>query len=198
MLLNHIKSKKDIDIGFRAISSSDIAMQQDNTFTWKLAARSSPEVPRYLLLAFQTGKSGNQEQNPALFDNLNLTNLRVQLNEKQYPSTEYTAHFGEHKFSRIYMDAMAFKNKFYEVQSTEKEITSASGMNPIEFRDFFPVFVIDMSKQVERVKHSLSEVTIEARFSAAVPANTRAYAVLISDKFMKLESDGHRMVLIQK
>ena len=30
----------------------------------------------------------------------------------------------------------------------------------------------------------------------AVPANTRAYAVLVSDRFMKLESTGDNMILI--
>ena len=93
---------------------------------------------------------------------------------------------------------MTFKNKHFEIQSTEKDITSAPRLNPIEFRDLFPVFVVDMSKQIERVKHSLSEVTIYARFSVTVPANTRAYAVLIGDTFMKLESNRHRMVLVRK
>ena len=196
MLLKYKTDKKAIDIAFREISSTDIAVQQDNSFTWKLASRASPEVPRYLLLGFQTGKENDQVQNPALFDHLNLTNLYVKLNGKQYPSSEYTAHFGRNEFSRIYTDAMSFKNKFYEVQSTEKEITSAPGLNPIEFKTLFPIYVIDMSKQLARVKYSTSDLTIYARFSAAVPANTRAYAVLVSDRFMKLESTVDSVILI--
>ena len=91
---------------------------------------------------------------------------------------------------------MKFKDKFYNVESTEKEITSAPGINPIEYRTLFPIFVVDLSKQAEQVKHTLSEITVHARFSQNVPGNTRAFAVLISDKFMKLESDGNRLVLV--
>ena len=81
------------------------------------------------------------------------------------------------------MDAMNFKSKFFYVESTEKEIT--------------PVFVVDVSKQVEKVKHTLSEVTIHAEFGTAVPANTRVFCALISHRFIKLESDGNRLALIQ-
>ena len=196
-LLKHINSKKDIDIGFRAISSNRIAVPQDSSFTWRLASRSSPEVPRYLILAFQTNREGNQEANPALFDHCNLTHLHVQLNEKQYPNSEYTCNFAMNQFSRVYLDATEFKSKLFDVMSTEKEIVTPAGLSPVEFKGLVPVFVVDLSKQVDRVKHSVAEVTIHARFSNPVPAQTRAFYVLVSDKFMKLESDGHRLVLIQ-
>ena len=196
-LLKLKQSEKSIDISFRGLSSSRISMPQDNSFTWKLSAKTAPEVPRYLLLAFQTGKENNQEQNPALFDHCNLTNLRVLLNERQYPSTEYTANFALNQFSRIYVDAVQFKSKFFEIESTEKEIVSASGLNMTEYKALFPIYVVDLSKQLDRVKRSSSDITIEARFGANIVANTVAYCVTISDKFLKLESDGERLILVQ-
>ena len=174
MLLKYKTDKKAIDIAFREISSTDIAVQQDNSFTWKLASRASPEVPRYLLLGFQTGKENDQEHNPALFDHLNLTSLYVKLNGKQYPSSEYTAHFDRNEFSRIYTEATSFKNKFYEIQSTEKEVTSVPGLNPIEFKTLFPIYVIDMSKQLARVKYSTSDLTIYARCCAGKYKSVRS------------------------
>lgn len=196
-LLNRIRSKKQIDIAYRGITCSRNEVQSDTTFMWRLGARQSPEVPRYVLIAFQTDKEGKQKTNSSLFDHVNLTKLRVMVNEKQYPSIEYTTDFEEHQFSRLYMDTMNFKGKFFNVESTEKEITSAPGMNPIEYKDLFPIFVVDVSKQTEKVKHTLSEVTIHAEFSSAVTANTRAFCTLISDKFIKLESDGNRLALVQ-
>ena len=89
---------------------------------------------------------------------------------------------------------MKFKDKFYNVESTEKEITSAPGIDMIDYKALFPIFVVDLSKQQDKVKHTLSEITIHARFQVAIPQHTRAFAVLISDKFMKLESDGNRLV----
>lgn len=196
-LLNRIRSKRQIDIAYRGITCTRNEVQRDTTFMWRLGARQAPEVPRYVLIAFQTNRENNQERNSSIFDHISLTKLRVMVNEKQYPSIEYTANFNEHQFSRIYMDAMNFKGKFFNVESTEKEITSAPGISPIYYKELFPVFVVDVSKQMEKVKHTLSEVTIHAEFGAAVPANTRAFCTLISDRFIKLESDGNRLALIQ-
>ena len=196
-LMNRIKSKKHINIAYRGITCARNEVQQDTTFMWRLGARQAPEVPRYVLIAFQTDKENNQEANSSTFNHVSLTKLRVMVNEKQYPSIEYTANFGEHQFSRLYMDAMSFKGKFFNVESTEKEITSAPGISPIYYKELFPVFVVDVSKQVEKVKHTLSEVTIHAEFGAAVPQRTRAFCTLVSDRFIKLESDGNRLALIQ-
>ena len=46
-------------------------------FTWRLGVRSVPEKPRFMMIAFQTGKSGDQKQNAALFDHCSLTNMYI-------------------------------------------------------------------------------------------------------------------------
>ena len=196
-LMNHIKGKNPIDMVFRGITISRLEVPADTTFTWRLASKQSPEVPRYVIIGFQTDKESNQEENPALFDHVNLTNLHVQLNEKHYPNVEYMANFTAQQYARVYTDAMNFKGKFFNVESTEREITSSPGMNMIEYKTLFPLFVIDTSKQREMVKHSLAELTIHARFSANIPPNTRCFAMTVSDRFLKLESDGNRLVLVQ-
>ena len=194
-LLKFRTSNKDINLAFRGVSCTRYEVPQDTTFTYRLGAKPATERPRYLLLGFQTDKENNQERNPALFDFLNLTNLRVLLNDKQYPTVEYTANLARNDFMRLYTDAMKFKSKFFEIEQTESEITSSPGIGPLEFRTLFPIFVVDLSKQVERAEKSLTDILIQARFGTAVPQNTRLFAVLISDTIMTLKSDGTRVIL---
>ena len=56
--------------------------------------------------------------------------------------------------------------------------------------------VFDVSKQSERLKSSVVDIQIKATFNTAVPAGTEAFAVVISDKMLKLQSDGSRMSVV--
>ena len=62
---------------------------QATSFSWRLSVKSSPEVPRFIIVGFQTNKSGNQLTNPSLFNNVNVSNIYVMLNSMRYPTTDY-------------------------------------------------------------------------------------------------------------
>ena len=56
--------------------------------------------------------------------------------------------------------------------------------------------VFDVSKQSERLKTSVVDIQIKANFNAAVPAETQACAVIISDKLLNFQSDGQKMSVL--
>jgi len=55
------------------------------------------------------------------------------------------------------------------------------------------MFVFDVTKQSEKLKNSVTDIQIKAHFSANVPANTEAFAVVISDKSLIFQSHGQKM-----
>ena len=75
-----IEQEVTIPIAFRARSCEQITLTQIQNYTWRLSVPGGVEKPRYIIIAFQTDKSDDQEQNPAVFDNLQLTNAYVTLN----------------------------------------------------------------------------------------------------------------------
>ena len=75
-------------------------------------------------------------------------------------------------------------------------MVSSIDVDPITYKELFPIFVFDVSKQSERLQGGVVDITVEMTFGAAVPANTRAYAILISDQKMKFQSDGKKMSVI--
>jgi len=82
-------------------------------FTWRLSVKSAPEKPRWIIAAFQTDKSGNQEHNPSIFDNCNLTNMLVMLNSRRYPAFhDDDTNFTQKKFSRVYGDPQRSEQNF--------------------------------------------------------------------------------------
>ena len=100
-----IERKEKIPVGYRMIQCDSAAIPQSTSFSWRLSVKSSPEVPRFIIVGFQTGKSGNQLQNSSTFDNVNVSNMYVMLNSTRYPTTDYNISFSSQKFSRVYGDA---------------------------------------------------------------------------------------------
>lgn len=69
-------------------------------------------------------------------------------------------------------------------------------INPSDFINLYPLFVIDVSQQSERLKESTVDIQIRAKFSRNVPANTEEFALVIFDKILQVESDGQKMNVV--
>ena len=101
------------------------------------------------------------------------------LNSRRYPEIDYDdSNFTQQKFSRVYGDAAAFRMKSYNIE----ELISSPNITPADYKELFPMFVFDVTQQSKKLKNSVTDIQIKAQFSANVPANTEAFAVVISDK----------------
>ena len=194
-----IEKKEKIPVGYRMLQCDSIQVPENQKpFTWRLGVKSSPDIPRFIIVGFQSGKNNNQETNPAIFDHLNVRNIYVTLNAKRYPDTDYENDFIKNQYSRIYGDAAQFRKKFYNMD----ELISNPGINPTEFKDLYPLYVFDVTKQSEKLKTSVSDIHIKANFGDGPagannpPANTIAYAVIISDRLFHFVSDGSKITNI--
>ena len=48
-----IERKEKIPVGYRTIQSTNTPIPQTNSFSWRLSVKSSPEVPRFIIVGFQ-------------------------------------------------------------------------------------------------------------------------------------------------
>ena len=194
-----IEKKEKIPVGYRMLQcdTSQVPPNQ-KSFTWRLGVKSSPDIPRFIIVGFQSGKNNNQEQNPAIFDHLYVRNIYVTLNAKRYPDTDYDNDFNKNQYSRIYGDASSFRKNFFNMD----ELVSNSGINPPDYKSLFPLYVFDVTKQSEKLKTSVSDIHIKAFFDNDPaggnnpPDNTMAYAVIISDRLFHFVSDGSKITNI--
>ena len=156
-----IEKKEKLPVGYRMLQcdTSQVPTNQ-KSFTWRLGVKSSPDIPRFIIVGFQSGRNNNQEQNPAIFDHLYVRNIYVTLNAKRYPDTDYDNDFNKNQYSRIYGDASSFRKKFFNMD----ELVSNSGINPLDYKNLFPLYVFDVTKQSEKLKTSVSDIHIKAFF----------------------------------
>ena len=188
-----IERKEKIPVGYRMLQCDNIPVSQGTPFTWRLGVKSSPDIPRFIIVGFQTNRNNDQTTNPAIFNHCKVRNIYVTLNAKRYPDIDYENDFTINRFSRIYGDAAMFRKKFYNMD----ELVSNHNINPVDYKNLYPLFVFDVTKQSEKLKTSVSDIHIKASFDDNnPPANTIAYAVIISDRLFHFVSDGSKITNI--
>ena len=187
-----IERKEKIPVGYRMLQCDSASVPQARSFSWRLSVKSSPEVPRFIIIGFQSGKSNNQQQNPSIFDNVNIDNIYAMLNSTRYPTVDYNIDFAKNMFSRVYGDAVEFRSKFFNMD----ELISNPNFTPLEYRTMYPLFLFDVSKQSEKLKYSTTDIQIKMSFKEDPPADTQVYGVIISDRLINFQSDGNKFSVV--
>ena len=160
-LYKSIVSNNVIPVSFRMRQCETFSVPQARSTVWRLGVSSTPEKLRWILVGLQTDKSGNQENNAALFDHCKLTNMQV-----------------------WFFD---FASRYNGIDN----LVAGSAVSLTAFKSLYPIHVFDVSNQSERLT-GVVNLTVRMEFSANVPANTQAYALVISDRMLKFKSDGSK------
>ena len=169
-----------------------LSVPESTSFTWRLSIKTAPGKQRFIIVGFQTAKDGDQTKNPSTFDHVNLRNAYVMLNSDRYPAVDYNLWFANQKLSRVYDDAALFGVKFFGMD----ELITQSNLTLSNYKTLYPIFTFDVSKQKEKLNFSVVDIQIKANFTENVPANTRAFARVISDQMLSIQSDGNKMSVI--
>ena len=112
-LYKSIESKVSLPVAYRTRQCDTITVPQATVFSWRLGVKNAPEKPRWIIIGFQTEKSGDQTKNPAVFDHVNVKNMYVMLNSSRYPAVDYNLSFANQQFSRAYGDTSMFGVKYF-------------------------------------------------------------------------------------
>ena len=191
-LYKSIASNNVIPVSFRMRQCETFTVPQATSTVWRLGVNSAPEKPRWVFIVLQTDESGSQVRNAALFDHCNLTNMQVMLNHSRYPSVDMPTDFAKEQFVGVYKSFYDFASRYYGIDN----LLAGSAVNPIAFKSLHPIHVFDVSKQSERLTEGVVDLTVRMEFSVAVPTNTQAYALVISDRMLKFKSDGSKMSVL--
>ncbi len=186
-------AKIDLPVYFSARSSRSVNIPTGTiSFEWPVSVSSGLEKPRWVIVALQTGRT-SQTETPAVFDNCGLTQAYLTLNDVRYPGTDVIVDFNRHQYSRLYKMFDDFKKSAYRYD----ELAGGTQVNFPAYNSLFPILVFNIRAQSEVVKTGAIDMRITLK-TAAIPANTVAYALIISDRVFKLTSDGKRISQLVK
>jgi len=186
-LMEIVEKKINIPVSFCARTAESISVPANCTqFNWRLSTTGGVEKPRWIIIGFQTARNTTQEQNPAVFDHLSLTNAYVELNSERYPAFDLNINFNTNRYLKLYKSFNDFKQEYYGISS----LVGGTQVNLPAFKSLFPIIVFDVRQQDEKIKSGVVDMQLTFFFEVGVPANTMAYSCVISDRVFKFAPDG--------
>jgi len=192
-LLESVTKKTTFPITFSGRTDQHTVVTSDiREFEWMMNRTAGVEKPRWIIVGFQTNKNTTQEQNPAVFDHVNLTNAFVELNDVKYPANERIINFT----TNDYVDFCVMADEFKREHHAFNNLISGTQIDMLNYKKLFPLIVFDVRHQSERVKSNVMSMKLNFKFSENVPANTHMYVVIISDRVIKLTSDGQTPMIV--
>ena len=129
-LYKSIAANSTIPVGFRRRQCETFTLPQVRSTVWRLGVRSAPEKPRCVLVGLQTGTSGNQDRNAAIFDHCNLTNMQVCLNHSRYPSADMATYIVKEQYAGVYKSLYDFASRYYVIGN----LLAGSQVNPAAYK----------------------------------------------------------------
>ena len=189
-----IERKEKIPVGYRMIQcdSASVPPGDISSFSWRLAVKSSPEIPRFIIIGFQRNGINIQTTNPSVFTGVVVGNMYVMLNSTRYPATDYNINLEAQQFSRVYADVANFRSKFFNMD----ELISSPNINPSDYKDLYNLFLFDVSKQSEKLKQSTTDIQVKMFFRGPIPIGVQVYGVIISDRLINFQSDGNKFSVV--
>ncbi|KAJ8974689.1 hypothetical protein NQ317_019845 [Molorchus minor] len=144
---------------------------------WSIKTCTNLESPRYVIVAFQTNLKDNKSEDITYFNNLNISNMKLNINSEYYPYEDMKLDFD----ARKYADAYYMYTQFY------KSFASGNNYPILDFIAFKSrtLFVIDCSKRNDAIKTSTTDIKLEIESRKSFPANTKAYCIVIHDRILE-------------
>ena len=133
--LKILESNKSIPIPFRSFELiENPALQEATSFAWNI--KTSLERPLYVVLTFQKNKKDVLTENASRFDHCDAKNVKLFINDTQWPYSNQNFHFETNKYN----DAYTAFTKFLATYANKK---GQSSILFAEFKTRCPYFVFD-------------------------------------------------------
>ena len=103
-----------------------------------------------------------------------------------------TTDYVKEQFAGVYKLFYDFASIYYGIDN----LLAGSAVSSPTFKSLYPIDLFDVSKQSERLTEGVVDLTVRMEFGADVPANTQAYALVISDRMLNVKSGGSKMSVL--
>lgn len=174
-LLNAIRSNKTILMPFRKWEIHELpSLPSGGTKEiWAVKTSTEIECPRYIICCFQTNKKNNIDEDPTLFDHLNISDVRALLNSDIIPQENLHLNFDQNDYAEAFQNYINFAYSY-----------GCKRKFPLLSFDEFKqkaLHVLDCSRRDETFKSATIDVKVEIESLRGFPKNTRSYCVIVHD-----------------
>ena len=148
-------------------------LPQSNKNVWTVKSTSQMNKPRFVFLVLQTNKQTLAAISDQ-FDHCNVTDVKLYLNSECYPYESVNTDFPGVNYQDLYYT-------FATIQSTYHNDQRAGTTYSYPYTSFanHPIFAFDCSRTDDSLVGGTVDIRLDITTSAAIPANTSAFCVII-------------------
>ncbi|EZA53497.1 hypothetical protein X777_07302 [Ooceraea biroi] len=181
-LLCTLESGQFLSMAFHSWDLYEFPLLQSTTaHTWAVKATTQLEKPRYVIFALQTGRRNVRTKDASLFDECDLSNVKLFLNSEFYPYDDMHLDFTKNRYAVLYDMYTRFCRAFYALDWDD----DGAMLTMSKFLHCGPLVVIDCSRQNEAVKSATVDVRIEFDCRRNVPPETTASCLILHDRVVE-------------
>ncbi|XP_070171213.1 uncharacterized protein [Polyergus mexicanus] len=159
-----LDSGRYLSVAFRSWDLYEFPLLQSTTkHSWAVKAAMQLEKPRYDIFALQSGKKNVLSEEPSLFDDCKLINVKLYLNFNFYSYDDMNLDFDKRKVAVLYDMYSKFRRTYYGCDNDE------ALLNINKFLTHGPLVVIDCSRQNESIKSATVDVRVEFDCKQNIP-----------------------------
>lgn len=180
-MLRTVARNDHLPLAFRSWDLYELpALPQSTRHMWNVKTTTHLTKPRYVIVAFQSGRDQIENANASYSDHCDTTNVKLHLNNERFPYDDMNLKFRDFGYNELYHAFSKIQHSYYN---------SSSPLNPINvtFTDFMlrPVFAFDCSRSDETIKSGMVDVCIEIESSKNFPYGTKGICLIIHDNLIK-------------
>ncbi|KAK9680971.1 hypothetical protein QE152_g38663 [Popillia japonica] len=154
--LEYIDKSNNIQVAFRSWELQELPLVQQTTrHIWAIKTTSHVETPRFIIFGFQTDRKNSLNRDMSLFDDCELTNIKLYLNSDVFPYDNINIDFKKNQYAILYEMYSQFQKSYYY----KKEVEPC--LSPINFKQIAPIAVIDCSHQNEVIKNGAVDIRLK-------------------------------------
>lgn len=183
-ILRFIEQDLPITIPFRSWELHEYpSLPQSDKHIWTVRSSSLLERPRFIIVAFQSGRKNNYEKDNSIFDACDVESVKLFLNSTQYPYESVRSDFSGNLFSENYGMYRRFRSSFY---SEEEQKILPGHMTAKYFHSSAPIHVIDCSHQTEPIKSGALDIRLEFNMKKSITTNdVSAFCLILHDNILQ-------------
>jgi len=155
-----------------------LLVQSTTKHSWAVKIATQLEKARCVIFALQTRRK-NMSRDVSVFDDCNLTNVKLYLNSEFYPYDDLNVDFGKNRYAILFDMYARFRKTYYGYDCYKTLLTIITFLTNGSF------VIIDCSRQNEFIKSATVNVRIEFNCKENVLANTTAYCLILHDRVVK-------------
>lgn len=180
-ILRLVEDQKFITCAFRHwdINVSP-AQARGAQHTWVVKTTNASQRPSYVIIGIQNNKINNINADPSTFDHTEIRNIKLFINEDQYPYGDLGVDFETNKYALCYEAFAKFKQDYYHNENLGTKYSLET------YKDQCPLFVFDTSHYTKELKPASSiDIKVEFTWNDAPNANVTLYCLLIRDSVFR-------------